>query len=251
LVAFFQDFRPAREPFLNAPASVLWLIGVLLVAHAARVWAPPPWPETVLLHYAFIPIRYAGSAAAVQGLPPANSFELIAAFVTYMFLHGNWAHVAFNSLWLLAFGPSVARRLKPAKFLLFFLLCGIVSALTHLVVYWGAPEEVVGASGGVSGLMAAAMRIMYGRLYYAGDAQAPDRPPLAPIFSKPIIGFTVIWVIANFIGGVTGIGLTDDTMVIAWVAHLGGYFAGLFTIELFDRPSLLARRARPSLPTDS
>jgi membrane associated rhomboid family serine protease len=221
----------------------------LLVTHIARVWAPPPWPETILLHYAFIPARY--SSAAVQGLPPASLFELIANFVTYMFLHGNFAHVAINCLWLLAFGPLVARRLKPARFVLFFVFCGVVSAATHLAAYWGAAEEVVGASGAISGLMAAAMRIMYGRLYYPGDAEPRQRARLAPILSKPIIGFTVLWVITNVLGGVTGLGLTDDATVIAWVAHLGGYFAGLFAIDFFDRSSQSAPEVRPSLPTDS
>jgi membrane associated rhomboid family serine protease len=99
--------------------------------------------------------------------------------------------------------------------------------------------------------MAAAMRIMYGRLYYPGDAETGQRAPLAPILSRPIIGFTVLWVITNILGGVTGLGLTDDATVIAWVAHLGGYFAGLFAIAFFDRSSQPAPEVRPSLPTDS
>jgi len=248
-MVFLQDLRPAREPFLRAPASVIWLIGLLLVTHLARVWAPPPWPETILLHYAFIPARYSSTALAVQGLPPASLFELMGNFVTYMLLHGNFAHVGINSLWLLAFGPLVARRLQPIRFVLFFVVCGIAAAATHLVVYWGAAEEVVGASGGVSGLMAAAMRIMYGRLYYSDAGAGPAR--LAPVFSKPIIGFTAIWIIANIVGGVTGLGVTDDATVVAWVAHLGGYFAGLFAIGLFDRSGRPAPEPRPVLPTDS
>jgi len=244
-MAFFQDMRPAREPFLNAPATVLWLIGALLVAHVARVLAPPPWPDTILLHYAFIPARYS-SAALANGLP-ASLFEQIATFVTYMFLHGNFTHVGINCLWLLAFGPIVARRLRPAKFLLFFLLCGVVAAATHLVVYWGAAEEVVGASGAISGLMAAGMRILYGRLYHKGEVQPGQAFPLAPISSGPIIGFTLIWAIVNIVGGISGLGLTDDATVVAWVAHLGGYLAGLFTIGLFDRSSLLDWTAKKRL----
>ena len=247
-MVFLQDLPPAREPFLRAPVSVIWLIGLLLVAHFARVWAPPPWPETILLHYAFIPARYSSAVLTVQGLPPATLFELVGNFASYMFLHGNFAHVAINSLGLLAFGSLVARRLKATRFVLFFVLCGIAAAATHLLVYWGAAEEVIGASGGVSGMMAAAIRIMYGHLYY-GRAGEPAR--LAPVFSKPIIGFTAVWIIANVVGGITGLGATDEVTVIAWVAHLGGYLAGLFAIDLFDRSSRQAPEARPSLPTDS
>ena len=247
-MVLFQDLRPAREPFLRAPVSVICLIGLLLVTHLARVWAPPPWPETILLHYAFIPARYSSAALIVQGLPPVTLVELVGNFASYMFVHGNFAHVAINSLGLLAFGSLVARRLKPARFVLFFVLCGIAAAASHLVVYWGAAEEVIGASGGVSGLMAAAIRILFGHLHYS---RAGEPARLAPVFSKPIIGFTVVWIITNIVSGVTGLGVTDDATVIAWVAHLGGYFTGLLAIDLFDRSSWPAPEGRPSLPTDS
>jgi membrane associated rhomboid family serine protease len=95
--------------------------------------------------------------------------------------------------------------------------------------------------------MAAGMRILYGRLYHKGEVQPGQAFPLAPISSGPIIGFTLIWAIVNIIGGISGLGLTDDATVVAWVAHLGGYLAGLFTIGLFDRSSLLDWTAKKRL----
>jgi membrane associated rhomboid family serine protease len=59
--------------------------------------------------------------------------------------------------------------------------------------------------------------------------------------SRPIIVFTAVWMFANFVAGATGLGLSDATASVAWVAHLGGYFAGLIGIALFDRSSLQAR----------
>lgn len=243
-MAFFQDMRPSREPFLNAPATVLWLIGVLVVTHVARVMAPQPLPEVLLREFAFIPARYSATALAASGLSEPSLLGQIVPFISYMFLHGDYTHLAFNSLWLLAFGPIVAKRLRTAKFLLFFAFCGIVSALTHLVVYFGAVEPVVGASGGVSGLMGAAIRIFYGRLYFGRDVPPGGTVPLAPLLSRPIIAFTVIWMIVNFVVGTTGLGLSDTTASVAWVAHLGGYFAGLIGIALFDRSSFKARPVR-------
>jgi membrane associated rhomboid family serine protease len=239
-MAFFQDMRPSREPFLNAPASILWLIGTLVLAHVARVMAPPPLPGDLLFYFAFIPARYSEAAIAAGGIPEPGLIGKTVPFISYMFLHGDYTHLAFNSLWLLAFGPIVAKRLRTARFLLFFAFCGIVSALTHLVVYFGAVEPVVGASGGVSGLMGAAIRIFYGRLYFGRDVPPGGTVPLAPLLSRPIVGFTVIWMIVNFVVGVTGLGLSDTTATVAWVAHLGGYFAGLIGITLFDRSSLSA-----------
>jgi len=245
-MAFFQDPRPSREPFLNAPATIFWLIGALVAAHVVRVMLPAPWPEYLLFEFAFIPARYSEAALATSGIPAPGFVEQVVPFISYMFLHGDYVHLSVNSLWLLAFGPIVAKRVKTARFLLFFLFCGIVAALTHLVVYFGAVEQVVGASGAVSGLMGAAIRIFYGRLLYGRSMPQGETPPLAPVFSRPILGFTIVWLIANFVAGVTGLGLTDTTASVAWVAHLGGYFAGLFAITFFDRFSFRAESARPA-----
>ena len=245
-MAFFQDQRPSREPFLNAPAIVFWLIALLVIAHVVRVMLPEPWPLDLLFEFSFIPARYSADFLAAHGIPAPSPAEQAIPFVSYMFLHGNYMHLGVNSLWLLAFGPIVAKRLKTAKFLLFFLFCGIASIALHLIVYFGAEEPVVGASGAISGLMGAAIRIFYGRLMYRHVTQEGQASPLAPVFSRPILGFTAVWLIANFFAGVTGLGLTDDTQSVAWVAHLGGYLAGIFTISVFDRMSLGAETARPA-----
>jgi membrane associated rhomboid family serine protease len=225
-MAFFQDNRPSREPFLNAPPTVLWLIALLLATHGLRVLLPGTWPDDIIENYAFIPARYSDWLA--QGALAGRVLALAAPLVSYMFLHGDITHVGINSLWLLVFGPLVVRRLRTPKFLLFFFFCGIVAALVHLAVYWGSPMAVVGASGAVSGLMGAGMRILYGRVYGAPNG-------LAPVFSKPILGFSAVWIFANIVSGVLRIGVTDELALVAWVAHLGGYFAGLTTIGSFDR----------------
>jgi len=245
-MAFFQDQRPSREPFLNAPAIVFWLIGILVAAHVIRVMLPSPWPQYLLFQFAFIPARYSEAALAASGIPEPGLAGQAIPFVSYMFLHGNYMHIGVNSLWLLAFGPIVAKRLGTTKFLLFFLFSGIASAALHLAVYFGAVEQVVGASGAVSGLMGAAIRIFYGRMLYRRVTPEGETPPLAPLLSRPIIGFTAVWLIANFAAGVTGLGLTDPTQSVAWVAHLGGYLAGILTISVFDRFSFGAESARPA-----
>jgi membrane associated rhomboid family serine protease len=199
---------------------------LLLATHALRVFLSGSLPDDILVEYALTPARYA--AAFARSVPPEGAFGLFAPLITYMFLHADFTHVGINSLWLLVFGPIVARRLGTLRFLLFFLLCGIAAALVHLSVYWGSPMQVVGASGAVSGLMAAGMRILYGRLY-GGSGE------LAPILSKPILGFSAVWIIANVVTGILRIGVSDDLTLIAWVAHLGGFFAGLVLIGPFRR----------------
>ncbi|MGA7676085.1 MAG: rhomboid family intramembrane serine protease [Rhizomicrobium sp.] len=219
-MAFLQS-EPPREPFLHAPASVLWLIGALVLAHVARVAAPAALSDDLLTQYAFIPARY-GASFGTSGL-----FGLMAPFVSYMFLHADFVHLGVNCVWLLAFGPIVARRYGTMLFLLFFAVCGVAGAATYLAFDWGSPEGVIGASGAISGLMAAGIR-MYP---WPGS---PMARPMAPIFSSPVLLFTGFWLVTNLLFGLTGIGTGGEIQQIAWQAHLGGYFMGLVLAGGFE-----------------
>jgi membrane associated rhomboid family serine protease len=237
-MAFFQDTRPSREPFLRAPATVLWLIAVILAAHAIRVSLPSAWSEQVLQTYAFVPARYSATLPIHMPQLPGLLGKVV-PFVSYLFVHADFGHAGINCLWLLAFGPVVARRLGPAKFLGLFFLCGVLAAVVHLAANWGDRLPVIGASGAISGLMAAGIRILYGsRSFLFGDYR-----PLAPVFSRSVLFFSATWVVVNIVFGVTNIGVTSQAAVVAWVAHLGGYFAGLFAVGLFDKPPLKVRSA--------
>lgn len=214
-MAFFQSSPSSKEPFLNAPSTVLWLIVLILATHALRAQLSDQLAGNIIVDFAFIPAR------------PND----VLTYVSYLFIHGGYLHAIINSLWLLAFGPPVAWRLGTVRFLVFYFLCGIAAALAHLFSDWGSVVPVVGASGAVSGLMGGAIRILY-----AGWATVPEgqAPPLAPIFSRPVLFFSSIWLGVNIVVGMTGLGLTEEGELIAWVAHMGGFFAGLLGIGLMD-----------------
>ena len=212
-MAFLQS-EPPREPFLHAPASVLWLIGMLVLAHVARVAVPAGLSDELLTQYAFIPARYSG------GVDAGGIFGLAAPFVSHMFLHADFVHLGVNCVWLLAFGSIVARRFGTMLFLLFFAVCGVAGAATYLAFDWGSPVGVIGASGAISGLMAAGIRM------YPWQG-SPLARSMAPIFSSPVLLFTGFWLGTNLLFGLLGIGAGGEVREIAWQAHLGGYFAGL------------------------
>jgi len=219
-MAFLRSDQP-RQPLLNAPASVLLLIAALVLAHIARIAAPAPWPNDILTQFAFIPARYSA------GLAGGSLLGLAVPFVSHMFLHANFAHLGVNCVWLLAFGPIVARRFGTAIFLLFFALCGVAGAAAYLAFDWGSPGGVIGASGAISGLMAAGTR-MYP---WPGS---PSGGAMAPIFSRPVLLFTGIWLGTNLLFGIMGFGVGREIQQIAWQAHLGGYFFGLISAGGFD-----------------
>ncbi len=232
-MAFFREEKSPREPFLNAPASVLGLIGIILVAHVARVLLPEATSEQILEEYALIPLRYAASAWAAHGGAPVSIWDAIAPFIGYQFLHADWVHVGVNSIWLLVAGTPVARRLGAVRFLVLFFVCGIMAGVAFVALHWAELTAAIGASGAVSGMMGAAIRIFYGERGAPPAERLPSQP-IAPLFSSSIIFFSAIWCVANVIAGLTGLGTSGQMQAVAWEAHLGGYFAGLILIGPFD-----------------
>src|SRR6201986_973700 len=169
----------AREPFLKAPVSGLSLIGALVLAHVARISLSAAASERIVDTYAFVPARYA------PHVPQAGILmDRAIPFVSYMFLHADVTHLAMNCLWLLAFGTVVARRFRPALFFLFFIVCGVAAAATHLLSHWNSPEGAIGASGAIAGLMAAAIRM----LSVPGLQGVQMRPGLIPRLGSHVAG---------------------------------------------------------------
>jgi membrane associated rhomboid family serine protease len=229
-MAFLTDPR-SREPAISAPPVVWLLVAVLMGIELSREFLWAGASPTIDVEYGFMPALYSNAWLAAHGVGSISALDRVIPFVSYMFLHGGFAHVAVNSVWLLAFGAIVARRLGTPLFLLFFLVCGVLAAATHLAVNWGLDAPMVGASGAISGLMAAGIRMI--------DVAAPwnraANHPLAPILSRQVLSFTIFWVAANVLAGITGLGAGPGVQLIAWQAHLGGYAAGLLLIGLFDR----------------
>src|SRR5262249_6882776 len=140
-------------------------------------------------------------------------FEQAVPFISYMFLHGDLMHLTVNCLWLLAFGPIVARRFGPVLFLLFFLVCGILAAVIYFLLNRQSPVPVIGASGAISGLMAAGIRLLR-----PWSSRPEGRAGLAPILSQQVLVFSFFWVVINLAFGPTGLTFGGETGQLAWQA---------------------------------
>jgi membrane associated rhomboid family serine protease len=222
-VAFFHQ-PGGRQPFLRAPAVVLALAAVLLAIEAVSQFVFPDDRAQLFVQFGFVPARYSHAFLATHLMNGGSLFDRALPFVSYIFLHADWTHVAINTIWLLPFGTVVARRYGVVLFLLFFLLCGIAGAAFHLTLNWGSTSPVIGASAAVSGLMGAAFRMM------------PEGPyaPLHPLFSRIVIIWSVVWIALNAVVGITGFGTGPGIHTVAWEAHIGGYFAGLLLAGPLD-----------------
>ncbi len=242
-----------NEPLFNVPTGVLVVIGVLIAIHVGRQVLPEDLDTWIVVAGAFVPSRYSGDADML----PGGVLAMVTSPFTYQLLHGDITHLAFNSLWLLAFGGAVAFRIGTARFIAFGVLCGLIAALAFLAVNWGARVPVIGASGAVAGLMGATMRFLFTAIDMGGLwrlREAPRSVPLMPIAvaltDKRVLAATAILIAINLLT-VVGVGTVGaDPSMIAWESHIGGYLAGLLLFGFFDpRPRVPKRPDLRVVPT--
>ncbi len=226
-----------REPIVNAPTVLLALIALFMLVQVVRGFLSEYQDAYTVLALGFIPARYSGDMFDL----PGGAIAGVTSFVTHMFVHGDWFHLAINSAWLLAFGTPIARRIGNIRFLAFSLVCGVAGALMFLVINPGLMAPMVGASGAISGLMGGLMRFMFSAIDRGGLGVLQNGAPHVPrmdlgqmLGDRRVLLTIGIWVALNFIFSL-GFGGVSDMGAIAWEAHLGGFFAGLLTFGLFDR----------------
>lgn len=157
------------------------------------------------------------------GLVPADLSESPAAWVTVLtslFLHAGWPHLLANLIYLGVFGVPVERRLGAARYAVLYAACGIVGSLTNVLVQPMSSQPAIGASGAISGVIAAHL------VLFPGSTLGTLAPVLflRVVESTPVALLLVVWLAAQLFSGVAS--LTTSTSV-AWWAHLGGFSTGL------------------------
>ena len=238
-----EDVRlpPPPQPAINLPPVVWGLLVVLSAIHGALYLAGPNWVITAQSLFAFNPARF-GTAPFYQ-VPGSKWWS----FLTYGFLHGDWIHLAANSLWLAIFGKPVATRLGAMRFLALVAIATIAGAVASLVVHFGQNVTVIGISGGVSGVLAAALPIMYSRQASFGlgsDIGMDYLKPLTPLqllTSREAMVFGALWLGLQLFTAasqhLTGTAFLEER-VVAWEAHVAGFAAGLVAFYLLDRKKI-------------
>jgi membrane associated rhomboid family serine protease len=227
------EIEVRREPFFKLPRAILILLTIMIAVHVYVNLQTEATQFLIVSKFGLVPSRYSNLAASPS---EGATLSLLWPFISHLFLHGNFAHLAFNGLWLMATGTPLARRLGAVPFLAFYFVCGILSALSHILGNLGSSVPVIGASGAIAACMAGAIRVMYSpdaRYFSTRDVRVGS---LAPLWDARIIVVTLAWIVINL---VMGLGLVPipgaEGASIAWEAHIGGFFAGLILLPLFDR----------------
>jgi len=215
-----SDDNPARTP-----AIVNWLlIGACVLIY---VWERTFGREmnALLNVLGFVP-------AAAFGYAPALSTRIgvpeWATIFTSMFLHGGVLHVLGNMLYLWIFGNNVEDQMGHVRYLIFYLLCGAAAALTMGLIDPTSHLPMVGASGAISGVLAAYV------LFYP-RARITVVIPLGIIFYP--LAISAVWVVGLwFIMQLLMAGLSSSSEPgTAWWAHVGGFAAGLVLTPILKR----------------
>jgi membrane associated rhomboid family serine protease len=169
-------------------------------------------------------------------LPPTIPYPLWTTLLTSMFLHGGWGHLGGNMLFLWIFGDNLEHRIGHLRFLMFYLVCGIAAGLAHIVFNSQSTVPTVGASGAISGVLGGYLLLFpRNRVYvltYGG------------VTSVPALFMLGLWILMQFINGVGEVARTPETGGVAYLAHIGGFLAGMALAPLLaaGRPARFARR---------
>ena len=159
--------------------------------------------------------------------------------LTSMFLHGGWGHILANMLFLWVFGNNVEDSMGHARFLLFYIICGLAAAATHVFLNPTSPIPTVGASGAISGVMGAYL-LLYPR------ARVRMLFFFILIFIRQLPAWLVLvwWFALQVLTGLPELMTINREAsggVAVW-AHVGGFIAGASLVKLFENKALILRR---------
>jgi len=216
------DDRVAGGP----PAIVtLGLIALNVLAFMLELAQPSDGAlQSFIQSWGVVPREY----TMAQDLPPTIPLPFWSTLVTSMFLHGGWMHLGGNMLYLWIFGDNLEKVMGGGRFLLFYLACGLAASFAHIVFGAGSSVPAVGASGAISGVLGG-----YLLLFPRNRVRVLTRGGIASVPAIVVLGF---WIVIQLINGVGSLATTSETGGVAYMAHIGGFAAGLALVKLMASP---------------
>lgn len=169
--------------------------------------------EAFIVKWSFVPNRFLAN--------PAADFPTL---FTSMFMHAGWLHLGGNMLYLWIFGDNVEDNFGHLKFIVFYLLCGLAATFAQLAFSMNSNVPNLGASGAIAGVLGA-----YILLFPRGQVSVLQGQRVIPVPALIVIG---IWFVLQFFSGIGSLGSAAQGG-IAYMAHIGGFVAGLVLSFLF------------------
>jgi membrane associated rhomboid family serine protease len=164
--------------------------------------------------WAFVPSRFLSN-------PVADFLTLF----TSMFMHAGWVHLGGNMLYLWIFGDNVEDRFGHFKFIFFYLLCGLAATFAQLMFSLGSNVPNLGASGAIAGVLGA-----YILLFPQGRVKVLQGTQVIQVSALIVIG---LWIVLQFFNSIASITSAANTGGVAYMAHVGGFLAGIILTFVF------------------
>lgn len=208
-----RDLIPTRR----VPVINYLLILANIIVFVAE-WLAGPGQESMIYQYALIPANF------TTGLKLGDITDIF----TGMFMHAGLAHIAGNMLYLWIFGDNVEDSMGAGKYLVFYLVGGVVASLAHIITNPGSQIPTVGASGAIAAVLGAYL-VLYPRSRVVTFIPLGFFMRLATIPASIVLG---LWFILQLFSGVLSLGGSDVGGVAFW-AHIGGFVSGVVLAKLF------------------
>ncbi len=208
----------------NVPIVNNLLIGINVLMFVIQMMQGSHYGFGQLIYaYGLVPARYTSPGWAAD----ISRIQMLVALVTFMFLHGGFLHLLGNMWFLYIFGDNVEDRLGPMRYILFYLLCGLISGISHIVLNAHSTAPTIGASGAVAGVMGA-----YFLLHPRARILTLIPIIIIPWFVEiPAFFFLGFWFVIQVLNASTASGSAGG---IAWWAHIGGFACGMVLLKLFS-----------------
>ena len=210
--------RPAYVTILLMVANIL--VFIYQLGHPDFIYAASVIPAEIIKGVDLIDPVFIRSGGQLVEIPQARGpTPIYLTLLSSMFMHGGWAHLGGNLLYLWIFGDNVEHRFGHLRFLAFYLASGLAASCAQIAMDTASMIPNLGASGAISGVLGA-----YLVLFPRNQVMAVF---LFRIVSVPAIFVLGLWGITQFFSGMGSLGNTGATGGVAYAAHIGGFIAGV------------------------
>ncbi len=216
-----KDDNPTR----TVPFVTVSLIILNCVIYLYQMILPGELSHLLTLKFGVVPYEITHFVDVRPEIPIPTFFTVI----TSQFLHGSIFHLGGNMLYLWIFGNNIEDIMGHLRFLGFYLICGILAALAHIILQPTSTIPTIGASGAISGVLGAyLLRFPKAKVLVVLWLFFIIRLIYVP--ALVVLGF---WIIIQIFSGFGSLGSSGGG--VAWFAHIGGFFAGMILLKVFER----------------
>jgi membrane associated rhomboid family serine protease len=237
MIPLSDDNPTMRTPVVTI--ALLIALGVVWIV-VERAGFDPRTLSAVLCNFGLVPGELTGMARVGTAIPMGEGLACVVdrdpinalTPLTSMFLHGGWAHLLGNGLFLWVFGNNVEDSMGRARFLVFYLLCGVAAAAAQIAIDPDSAVPMVGASGAISGVLGAYL-VLYPRVRVNMLFILFIFIRVIPLPAWAVLLWWIAWQVVAGLPQLSEVGPDVSSGVAVW-AHIGGFVAGVLLVKLFE-----------------